>query len=158
MKVAFVSEPLHDRVNQRALHDRAEKSERREEISGLRRVEAEPPRHEERERRLKYRERKPVDEIHQQDPAEIGPPHHRAQTAERHPRAGVRAADGLGQSHPRHHRRHQRQPRRRPNRRRVTHRGEDSANRRPEDEAEAERGSNQPVGTGAIFGSVTSAT
>ena len=62
---------LDDRADQHALHEDAEEAERAEQVAGVRRVEAESPRAEQRERRLVDRERRPVDEVDREEHAQV---------------------------------------------------------------------------------------
>ncbi len=82
----LVAQPLHDRPDEPALDNRAEDAERREEIAGLRHIEPEAPRHEQREGRLENREREPIDEVDDEHAPEAGTLQHLREVTERHVR------------------------------------------------------------------------
>src|SRR5207247_4241234 len=79
----LVPEAPDDRTDQSTLDDRAKNAKRGEDIAGLRRIEAEAPRRKERERRLKDRERAPVDEVDHQHATHERTAQQRRQIAER---------------------------------------------------------------------------
>ena len=147
----LVAKAVHDRPDGTALHHRAKHAERREEVAGLRHAEAEAARHEQRERRLENGEREPVDEVDPEHAAQAGPAQHLGEVAERHPRAGRRAVDSFRQPEPGHQRGHQRQRRRRPDGGGVAVGREYAAQRRPHDEAHAERGADETVSSRPVL-------
>ena len=104
----LLAKPLHDRPDQHDLDDDAEKAERREQVAGMRRVEAEAPRPEQREGRLVDRERSPVEEVDREEAPQAGAAAQLAERLPRRARDGVDAVDGLRQPEPREQRRHHR--------------------------------------------------
>src|SRR5258707_3741996 len=83
-----LAKAFHDRADQAHLDEDAEEPERREQIARVRRVEAEAPRAEQRERRLVDRKRSPVEKVDGEEQPQVRA---MAQVAERAPRrAGYR--------------------------------------------------------------------
>ena len=89
MNVGLSPEAAHDWTNDPALDHGAKHTERGEEVAGLRRVEPESPRREQRERRLKDGEREPIDEIDREHAPDDRPSQQGRQIPKRVARAGA---------------------------------------------------------------------
>src|SRR4029079_12002348 len=148
---ALLAQPLDDRADERRLHDDAEETERGEQIAGMRRVEVEPPRHEQRQRRLVDGKRRPVEKVDTERRARVGTPAELAQRRPRRHRDGVHAMHGLGQPEDREQHRDDGDRRGGPDRRGVTDVREEAAQPGADDEAETERRPEQAEQLGAVL-------
>ena len=151
MNVGLSPSRLDDRPDEAALHDRAEHAEPGKTVARLRRIEGEPPRREQRERRLEHREGEPVDEIDHAARGRAAAAAAGRQIAKGSAGACLRAMNGFRQPEPGHRRRDERERRGGPDRRGVADLGEHAAQRGSEDETQPERGADEPVGARAIF-------
>jgi hypothetical protein len=96
-RVPPLSERGDDWSDHGALHDNAEQAERAQQVTRVRRVEAEPARAKQRERRLVDREGRPVRKIDREKHAQMRALPQLGKRAPRRPAARMRAMHRLGQ-------------------------------------------------------------
>ena len=143
----------YDAPDQQALHQREHRADEREHVADVRAREAEAPLAEQRERRFETRERRADDEVEheQQQQPRLRERAAKQLEAPSRWRRRRRHRPRLRQQEPRRHEIREAQGRREPHRRRWTEVRQDAAERRPEDEPQAERRADHPHAARAVL-------